>query len=423
MFEDNNFSFNELKKKLAEKEFETQIDDARKRYSKEEAETKIKALEEELYGVLYHPSSEDEYLRRMTENGVDIQMYLMDKPALLKSEDICEIQSLMHRNIFKRGDINGKRSLGFFNDSTGKEQMCPGSKILHELDVLDAQIDELENKAVTKEDKFMVACFSAMRVFTIHPSNDGNKRIVKTMMNHAVKCLFPSVKAPVWQSIDKNIIKQAVFGNNIGPFMQEMKKLYSLDIDLENIAITPFSVFHSKALENKSIAEEVEDSRIFKSEQLVRSERLEMKNIRQSTIDELKNELKLGFFNKKKALASLDKLTEPTTLSKFLIDAKALYDRNILDRSQLEKIIYPQLQGYYGEIYLHRDVMGALMDDRFAKVERIISSYENPPQIEAQSYRNIHGADRELNLESRASLDEVTVLLETEIDYDIDIER
>lgn len=420
MFEDRKFSFAGLKKSLALSEFETQIDEARQKYPPAEAEKKIQALEEQVYEYLYHPESEDEYLQRMTENGVDIQMYLMDKPAILKSNEIYEIQSLMHRNIYKKSEIDGRRKIGFFNDIEGRKQMCPGDKILHELDVLDKQIETLEKNAHTKEEKFKIACFSAMRVFTIHPSNDGNKRIVKMMMNHAVKNIFNSTSVPAWHSIDKNVIKQAVFGNNIGPFMNEMQKLYKLELDVDDMVISPFSIFHSMSTEKFGLDEELKDSQIYEVGEGFRSERGDVVNVRVSTLKEMRNELKVGFFSKKKTLVALEKLAKPMPLAKFLIESKKLFDKKVINDGLLNRLVYPQLQAYYGETYLHRDVMKALKEDRFAKVERIIKSYENPPRVEALNYRNIDGKERSLNIESKVDFNShQTQDFETEIDNDI----
>ena len=129
--------------------------------------------------------SEDEYVMQVADNALSLEIELSKKPSVLRSSELQNLHRTMGQKVDKNaGIINGLRHLPFF-DKKGKRDMADGNRLIQELKLLDQQTSSLMKRAgKNPEEKLKAICTQAMRLFAIHPFNDGNKRMVKLMISN-----------------------------------------------------------------------------------------------------------------------------------------------------------------------------------------------------------------------------------------------
>ncbi|MCM8541206.1 MAG: Fic family protein [Lentisphaeraceae bacterium] len=191
--------------------------------------------------------SEEEYVNQSADNALSVEIFLSHKNPILKVDDCKILHATMNCGVDKNaGIINGKRRLGFF-DNNGLRNMVDGPRLALELKLLDSQTKELMNQAKNnKEDKIKALCIQAMRLFSIHPFNDANKRIVKTLIRHFMEKEFKIHIKPEWNDISQKVLNQAVRGNNIGPLARKICEIYKIDYNpkkIGEIEISPFKIY------------------------------------------------------------------------------------------------------------------------------------------------------------------------------------
>lgn len=193
------------------------------------------------------PMSEEQYADQVADNFMELEISLTHKNAILKSKELIKLHEIMNKNVDKSaGVVNGNRTLKFF-DQNGKRNMADGKRLIHELKLLDLQTRKLMKKAgKDKEEKLKVICIQAMRLFSIHPFNDANKRIVKMMIRHYLEKEFKVFVRPNWQSISRKVINQAVRGNNVGPLCRKICEIFQIKYDsrkITDVELSPYKIF------------------------------------------------------------------------------------------------------------------------------------------------------------------------------------
>jgi len=188
--------------------------------------------------------TEEEYLMQNADNALSFEIELNDKESVLKVNDCQQLHAIMCKGIGRdAGIINGNRHLKFF-DKNDERDMADGERLVQELKLLDLQTKKLMKLAGNdREEKIKTICFQALRLFAIHPFNDANKRISKTILSHFFHKEFGAGNNATWNNISPKIINQAIRGNNIGPFTRAVCETYGVGFDPHKITETELSTY------------------------------------------------------------------------------------------------------------------------------------------------------------------------------------
>lgn len=247
--------------------------------------------------------NEEEYIMQLSDNALTVEIALSSKAAVLKTADCQQLHQMMNAKVDKcAGIINGNRHLKFF-DKNGKRNMADGARLKQELKLLDQQTDQLMKMAGNdKEEKIKAVCIQALRLFSIHPFNDGNKRIVKTMLRHFIEKEFKIMKRSKWKTIPRKVINQAVRGNNIGPFAREVCAIYNIPYAAHKITeteISPYKIYPKTGSKTYSMKKELSNSLLRKGSNVTFQEPIISR-------DELKElGIESGFIKKNKVCEDL----------------------------------------------------------------------------------------------------------------------
>lgn len=205
--------------------------------------------------------TEDEFVQQTAENALSVEIFLSGKKSILNVQDCQDLHKIMNQKVDENaGVINGKRWLSFFNNN-GHRNMVVGNRLKKELSLLDLQVRKLMKRAGnSKEDKIKALCIHAMRLFSIHPFNDGNKRIVKTMIRHYIEKEFKILKRPQWKDISRKVINQAVRGNNIGPLARNVCDSFNINYNpqkISEIEISPYRIYPDTGKKTYTLGKEL----------------------------------------------------------------------------------------------------------------------------------------------------------------------
>lgn len=208
--------------------------------------------------------NEEDYIMQLSDNTLTVEIALSSKGPVLTATECQQLHQMMNNKVDKcAGIIDGNRHLKFF-DKNGKRNMADGARLKQELKLLDQQTEQLMKMAGNdKEEKIKAVCIQAMRLFSIHPFNDGNKRIVKTMLRHFMEKEFRVLKKASWKAIPRKVINQAVRGNNIGPFARAVCAIYNVPYAPHKITeteISPYRIFPNTGNKTYSIKKELVNS-------------------------------------------------------------------------------------------------------------------------------------------------------------------
>ena len=210
--------------------------------------------------------TEAEYITQQAKNALAVEKKLLKSQSVLSCKDIQELHSLLcNKTGIDPGVINGNRYLPFF-DENGQKNMVVGKRLHHELKILDAQTSKLMKLAANdKEGRLKAICFQALRLFSIHPFNDANKRMVKMMISHFIHNEFGIENKPKWQEIPKKVINQAVRGNNIGPFTRHICEVYGISYNpfkISELELSAYKIYPDTGVKIRSIKNELARSKL-----------------------------------------------------------------------------------------------------------------------------------------------------------------
>ena len=212
--------------------------------------------------------TEDEYIEQFAENIVQLERSLQSKKSVLNTADFQSLHQIMNNKLDRNaGVVDGNRHLKFF-DNKGKRNMADGQRLQQELKLLERQTKDLMKRAGNdNEEKIKAVCIQAMRLFSIHPFNDANKRMVKLTIRHFLEKELKVKPQNQWQEIPRKVINQAVRGNNIGPFARMICETYSIQYDpkkITEVEISPYRIYPDTSDKVYSLRKELKKSCIRK---------------------------------------------------------------------------------------------------------------------------------------------------------------
>ena len=212
--------------------------------------------------------SEDDYIQQFADNIVQLERSLQSKNPVLNTADFQILHKIMNDKLDRNaGVIDGNRHLKFFDDK-GKRNMADGQRLQQELKLLDRQTKDLMKRAGDdKEEKIKAVCTQAMRLFSIHPFNDANKRMVKLTIRHFLEKELKIKTRNQWQEIPRKVINQAVRGNNVGPFARMICETYGIQYDpnkITEVEISPYRIYPDTSDKVYSLRKELKKSCIRK---------------------------------------------------------------------------------------------------------------------------------------------------------------
>ena len=185
----------------------------------------------------------------------------------------------------------------------------------------------------SKEDKVKAIAIQAMRLFAIHPFNDGNKRIVKLMIRNFMEKELKTSQRPHWENLPRKVINRAVRGNNVGPLARLLCENFSIQYDpnkISEVEISPFRIYpdtgqklYSERKEFKRSLNRLGNSVTFK-EPIISREELKALGI-EST-----------FFKKN---AMCENLLSSTSTESFLHKTKTYHELGKLTNEQAQALI------------------------------------------------------------------------------------
>lgn len=287
-----------------------------------------------------------DYYRYQAKNQNAVYEFFESKGAYLTSDDYITLHRLLNTGVnTAAGIIDGNRMNQFFltpfQDSNDPKvhNMVVGPRIQHEMKLLDYQLRDLKSKIKSKEDKIKYIAFQAMRLFSIHPFNDANKRNVKMLVRHFLeKELGIDSHSVKWPKISDSIIAQAVKGDNIGPFAREICKIHGIDYDPEKLSQnekSKYTIYPDVGYKCKSMDKELKDSMLYSSDESISKSGFVVteKEIHDCGI-------KKKFFGN----TTISKLSKTKSLQEYSNVLTELFNNKKIDEEQLTKLA---LRGAY----------------------------------------------------------------------------
>jgi hypothetical protein len=249
MFEDSSFNWAAMKYNLGEDAFEIlkQQNPEMIPLDNESIEELKRTLGEKWYSDLYYPKSEEEYKKKFLDNMHVCHRKLEGLKTPITSKQLLEIHALMNSGITKTNQYDCGRSAPFLFLPDGYNNMAMTEEhVLRELALMDLQVDELYDNAESIKDKIRAALFQGLRWVAIHPANDGNKRMMKMILNQLLADLglIPDIDKK-WDDVSTEVFKQAIHGNNLSGFLKAAEEIYDIDLDVQEYEIAPFNIMPS----------------------------------------------------------------------------------------------------------------------------------------------------------------------------------
>ena len=182
-----------------------------------------------------------QFFSQYRDNLVEGQAFLaqIDEP-FLKFTQIRHLHRLLNQNLYSHaGKIEGLRYNPYFDDGQSYFCMASGHRLPVEVQLLDRQMETLLTHSQSAADKIRILAFQMLRVYSIHPFDDGNKRIIRSLAQHFAQ--RSGIVAPIGLDngvcISSTAITQAIKGENLGPFTKQLAE----NIHAEQIGIRPDS--------------------------------------------------------------------------------------------------------------------------------------------------------------------------------------
>jgi len=166
---------------------------------------------------------------------------------------------------------------------------------------MEKQTKFLYENATSRNDKVRAALFQAMRWVAIHPTNDGNKRMFKMIMNHNLsdQRMIPDINKK-WDNVAGEVFKQAVHGNDLSGMLKATEEIYGVQLDVQEHEVPPFKIMpeadHSEPLG-------LDKSRIHGGKKF--SKNSNYVKIDQAHLIKAKKDLSFFDFKEKKAISKL----------------------------------------------------------------------------------------------------------------------
>ena len=190
-------------------------------------------------------SNESSWRQQRLDNARASAAFLASQGPFLNSAAIVELHRIQNNQIYSHaGKLLGQRWNPWFDpdDSLSYFALCSKARIPTELLLLDAQMLELTAKPLSDPEKISALTFQCARLYAIHPFNDGQKRIVRSLIAHYARCLgFPG-RTGLDQGvpIPESDVAQAVFSDMPGHFAAAIAK--SLHAPVSPLAFNPKSL-------------------------------------------------------------------------------------------------------------------------------------------------------------------------------------
>ena len=180
--------------------------------------------------------SEAEYKERDARNREAVNEYLETLPkATLTVREARRLHLLRNQEMNNyAGVINGDRFNPGFTEIEDKSKVsgtCGPQRLPSELALLDDQLSLMRAGAKTAEDRMKVNVFMSLRMFAIHPFNDGNKRLFRDMLGHYLKREHDLTLPANWPGLSSEAVIAAMKGNNLGPICLELNRGLKLRLD------------------------------------------------------------------------------------------------------------------------------------------------------------------------------------------------
>jgi hypothetical protein len=257
MFQDSTFDWQKMKQKMGEnayKMLEESNPDQLPLDKESQEELKV-SLGEKAYSERYYPKTEKEYIQKFVDNMQVCHMEMESLKNPIKSETLLDLHATMQSGITKRDQYNCGREAPFLFLPDGENNMVNTKEhVKKELDLMDKQTELLFKNAKTKEEKVRAALFQGLRWVGIHPANDGNKRMMKMIMNQTLSNLgmSPSINKK-WDNVATEVFKQAIHGNNLSGFLKATEEIYGVDLKVKEYEIPPFRLMPERESKNVSL--------------------------------------------------------------------------------------------------------------------------------------------------------------------------
>jgi len=237
MFEDSSFDWEQMKAGFGEKAFEM-IQEAEPQsipLDEQSIDQMKSALADKYYSENYYPKSSDEYIQKFVENMQVCHMELESLKNPISSDKLLEIHSIMQSGITKKDQYNCGRTAPFLFLPDGENNMVnTPERVKSELALMDKQTEHLFKNANTKEEKVRAAVFQGLRWIGIHPANDGNKRMMKMILNQTLSNLGmnPGLEKK-WDNVASEVFSQAMHGQNLSGFLKAVEQIYDVDLKVQ----------------------------------------------------------------------------------------------------------------------------------------------------------------------------------------------